>query len=379
MGGDEKPPRFNDLLQRWKKTDDKISATPFAVAEPKKNKSKMAVQNGDAIREYKKTFKKKNFKEKKPTRGMSVYNKPAQLQNVFGANEEDLSEEYKPPHFEKSDEAVATVRESIGSNFFFDDMTPEDLSAFADAFEPYELSKGAKIIKQGEKADYFYIIGEGKVSFYIDGEKHSEAETGNSFGEIALLYKCPRAATVTADTEPTKLFRVDQKTFRSLLQKQTKILRAKKMKLLRSVDFLKEIDKIDMKRLGAAMVPKNFEPGDCLVKKGDEGDAFYIIKEGEVEVTDISVGSTTFDNVILKEGDYFGERALATKEPRAANVTAITKGTAFCIDRATFKKVLGKLSRVIMTAQDWRVMVSALKVFILAVCCEALPIMVSNF
>jgi cAMP-dependent protein kinase regulator len=351
------PPRFNSLLKRWKKKEDKIGATPFAVTGPKKNKSKIAMQNEDAIREYKKTFKTKNFKTKTPTRGMSVYNKPAQLQNVFGATVEDLSK-YKSPKFEKSDDSVKTLREGIGKNFFFDDMSPQDLAAFVNAFEPFEVAKGSTIIKQGEKGDYFYVIEEGQVTFHVDGEKHSEANKGDSFGEIALLYKCPRAATVAAETEPTKLFRVDQKTFRSLLQKQTKILNAKKMELLRSVDFLKEIDEIDMKRLGAAMTPKNFEPGDCLVKKGDEGDAFYMIKEGEMQVTDISVGSTKFDDVILKEGNYFGERALATKEPRAANVTATTKGTAFYIDQATFEKILGKFSRVIMKAQDRRIMVS---------------------
>lgn len=360
MGGGEekgeKPARFNGLLDRWKQADDKTGATPFEVTAPKKNKSKIAKQNEDAIREYKKTFKTKNFKAKTPTRGMSVYNKPAQLQNVFGAKVEDLSE-YKPPVFEKSDEAVKIVREGLGKNFFFDDMSPADLSAFVNAFEPCEVAKGTPIFKQGKKADYFYVIEEGRVSFFVDGEKVKESEKGGSFGEIALLYKCPRAATVIAESEPTRLFRVDQKTFRSLLQKQRKVLQKKKMQLLESVDFLKEIDAIDMKRLGSAMTPKDFEPGDCLVKKGDEGDAFYIIKEGEVKVTDISVGSTTFDDVVLKEGDYFGERALATKEPRAANVTATTKGTAFCIDQKTFEKVLGKFSRVIMKAQDRRVMV----------------------
>ena len=123
------------------------------------------------------------------------------------------------------------------------------------------------------------------------------------------------------------------------------------MDLLKSVDFLGQISEYDLKRLGRAMTLNVFEKGDCLVKKGDEGDAFYMIKEGEMKVTDISVGSNTFDDVVLKEGAYFGERALATKEPRAANVTATTKGTAFCIDQATFEKVLGKFSRVIMKAQ----------------------------
>jgi CRP-like cAMP-binding protein len=106
-----------------------------------------------------------------------------------------------------------------------------------------------------------------------------------------------------------------------------------------------------------------FGPGDVLVTKGDEGDAFYIVHEGTVEVTDISVGTTRFDDVTLKSGAYFGERALATNEPRAANVVAKTKGSAFRIDRKTFERVLGKFSRVIMRSQDRRIMVCIMKVF----------------
>lgn len=356
MGVDQKPARFNSLLNRWKKADDKISAVPFAVADPKTVQSKLVIKNEAAIREYKKTFSNRNFKIKTPTRGMSVYQKPAQLQNVFGAKVVDLSE-YKPPRFEKSDDDINIIRQSIRNKFFFDDMLPKHLTAFVDAFEPVEVEQGTTIIQQGEEADAFFVIGEGKVSFYVDGIKHSESEKGSCFGEIALLYSCPRAATAVSESSPTKLFRVDQKTFRSLLQKQSKILHAEKMVLLRSIDFLKDIDEIDLKRLGAAMVPKQFEPGDFLVKKGEEGNAFYVIKEGEMKVTDISVGSTKFEDVTLKPGDYFGERALVTKEPRAANVIATTKGTAFCIDQATFEKVLGKFSRIIMKAQDRRILV----------------------
>lgn len=358
MGGDgERPPSFKSLVTKWKKVEDRAGAKPFATAAPKKKKSVMAMQNEEAVRKYKQSLTlNKKFKNKAPTRGMSVYNKPAQLQNVFGAKMQDLSD-YQPPSFEKSKEDLALIRDSLMHNFFFDDISEKDLAAFLAAFEPITVKKETVIIKAGDVADYFYVLSEGLVSFFTEHGDKSEGKKGACFGELALLYACPRAATVVAESEPTCMFRVDQKTFKSLLQKQQKILTQQKMELLRSIDFLKEIDGIDLKRLGDAMTPKQFESGTQLVKKGEEGDAFYIIKEGEVKVHDISVGSNTFDDIVLKQGAYFGERALATKEPRAANVTAISQGIAFCIDRATFEKVLGKLSRVIMTAQDKRVMV----------------------
>jgi len=349
-----KPARFGSLLDRWKQADD--GSSPFVVAGRKKPITNIVKTNETSIKEYKKTFKTKNFKAKSPTRGMSVYNKPAQLQNVFGAKVQPELKDFEPPVFEKSESEVEFIAGALKKTFLFDDMSKKELKVFTDAFEPTEVKKGDAIIEQGATADFFYLIVEGEVSFHINEADVGNASKGASFGELALLYACPRAATVISESDQTKLYRVDQKTFRSLLQKQTKIMEAQKLTLLGSVNFLKDINEFDMKRLGRAMAPNVFEKGDCLVKKGDEGDAFYIIQEGEMEVTDISVGSTKFEDITLKAGDYFGERALATNEPRAANVTALTKGTAFSIDRSTFERVLGKFSRLIMKAQDRRIL-----------------------
>jgi cAMP-dependent protein kinase regulator len=342
---------FRAMLDKWKMAED--GSAPFEVAKPRKS-SRTKEGNEQAIKDY----KKKN-KSRTPSR-RKVQGKPAHLKNIFGPKAgEESAADYKPPVFKKTAETVFLIRDTISNNFFFDGMDCNDLPVFIDAFEPFKVARGEQIITQGDKVDYFYIVGKhSKVAFEVSGKQVGEAGEGSSFGELALLYACPRAATVIALSPKTKLYRVGQRTFRSLLQKQTKRKEAEKMKLLKAVDFLSEISSYDLKRLGRAMTLKVFEPGDCLVKKGDEGDAFYMVHEGQVEVTDISVGSTKFDDTTLEPGAYFGERALATNEPRAANVIAKTHGSAFRINRKTFEKVLGKFSRVIMKSQDRRIMVS---------------------
>lgn len=111
---------------------------------------------------------------------------------------------------------------------------------------------------------------------------------------------------------------------------------------------------MDIKKLSSVMTPRVFTERDLIVRKGTMGDAFYIIKEGNVLVKDISAGSSVYEDQTLGPGEYFGERSLATDEPRAANAVGINNGVAFSIDRATFEKVLGKMSDVIMKAQDAR-------------------------
>jgi MFS family permease len=57
---------------------------------------------------------------------------------------------------------------------------------------------GDVIITEGEPGDRFYIIAEGRASASKDGEQLREMGAGESFGEIALLRRIPRTATVTA-------------------------------------------------------------------------------------------------------------------------------------------------------------------------------------
>jgi len=75
----------------------------------------------------------------------------------------------------------------------------------------------------------------------------------------------------------------------------------------------------------------HFEPGQVIITQGEEGDAFFIIKDGvaRVEVDGAQVST-------LAAGDYFGEASLLHDEPRAATITAFTSLEALRITRAQF-------------------------------------------
>lgn len=101
-------------------------------------------------------------------------------------------------------------------------LEPNEISKIADALEPVEFDEGDVIIEQGQPGDSFYIMVEGDA---IVTKKDSEdggavevmkLESGNYFGELALLTDKPRAATVTA-TSPSKCVCLDTKAFIRLL------------------------------------------------------------------------------------------------------------------------------------------------------------------
>jgi len=272
----------------------------------------------------------------------NIYQKPLFVQPDF-----------RPPKFHHSDDEFEIINKALKKNFVFSDLGTNELLPFMEAFERCTFKAGEVIITQGDKGDYFYIIYHGKVVFDVNGKKVGKAGKGNSFGELALLYTCPRAATVTAYKDVT-LFRVDQNTFRYILQNQTKKSLQEKLDLLRGIEFFSQLSNYDLEKLSNVMVPVVFSPGDYLVRKGEMGNEFYVIQEGEILITDISVGSTTYADQKLGPGDYFGERSLTTLEPRAANAVASTYGVAFSIDGPTFQRKLGEISDLIQRAQDSR-------------------------
>jgi cAMP-dependent protein kinase regulator len=277
------------------------------------------------------------------------------LKNIFAAPLGDLGS-FRAPFFPKDHEEKRHIREALKNNFVFSALSEREIRTIIDAFEECKVQAGETLIQQGDVGDYFYVIREGAVRFEVGGNVVGHAGKGKSFGELALLYTSPRAASVIAESVTT-VYRVDQKTFRYIMQSQTLQTENDKKDLLQGVAFLQDLDPTDINKLVHTMIPRVFEPGEYIVRKGEGSDTFYVIQEGEVRVTDITMGSTDYEDQTLGPGEYFGERALVTKEPRTANCIGKTKGIALSIDKETFEKVVGNLAHLTMKSEDKRKLV----------------------
>jgi cAMP-dependent protein kinase regulator len=345
---------FKTLLDKWKGQDVSVDSETISAEENRstakaKAKAKAAPSPSPIQRASEQivTPAQQNALAKQQARrqslNMNVYQHPMQWEADFS-----------PPKFRHSSDEKKLIRKALKKNFVFADLTDRDLKPLIMAFETCTFEKDQIIIQQGDPGDFFYVLASGEVSFFVNDTKVGKTENvGASFGELALLYTCPRAASVVA-TKETQLYRVDQTTFRFILKSQTIKSGKEKTEILQGVSFLRNLTQADLKKLSDAMTPVLFEKDQVLVKKGDKGDAFYLIQEGQVQAKDISVGPTSYQDQTLRPGEYFGERALATSEPRAANIFGLTEGIAFSIDRITFEKVLGNMSRIIFRAQDTR-------------------------
>jgi putative ABC transport system ATP-binding protein len=87
------------------------------------------------------------------------------------------------------------------------------------------------------------------------------------------------------------------------------------------------------------MMVHDVEPGTVVIRQGDAGELFYLIRSGNVDVL-IDDGTQEKKVAELKEGQYFGEAALITDEPRNATIVAREHSIFYALGKTDFRNVL---------------------------------------
>eukprot|EP01035_Chromulina_nebulosa_P017471 gene17471-23023_t len=213
----------------------------------------------------------------------------------------------------KSDVERQSIEGAIKTNFLFQHLNSNQRQTVIDVMDAVTVNTGDWVIKQGDKGDKFYVIDSGIFEVRVQPPGGNDPSGGTvvhiyiggpdqhpGFGELSLMYGKPRAASVIALTTG---------------------------------------------------------------RQNEIGDNFYLIVKGECDctvnkpndedsITENESKSQSIDNeeiLVLKLSDnqYFGEKALLTSNPRAANVITRTETKVLYINKAAFEEVLGPLSAII--------------------------------
>ncbi|HLO16736.1 MAG TPA: cyclic nucleotide-binding domain-containing protein, partial [Anaerolineales bacterium] len=95
----------------------------------------------------------------------------------------------------------------------------------------------------------------------------------------------------------------------------------------------------DIKQVAAIAQEESFNDGDIIVQQGEVGDMMFIIASGEVRVI-VSKGQKEVELARRQAGEFIGEMALISKEPRSTTVVAMGNVHALCIDQKSFESLL---------------------------------------
>jgi len=259
----------------------------------------------------------------------------------------DLS---KVPVVPKSDEQKATIHAIIADNILFKSLDKKSKQTIVDAMSEKRVSAGETVINQGESGDFYYIVDSGNFNCFVKmdgfeapGKQVMQYSRGGAFGELALMYSAPRAATVVC-AEDAVLWAVDRETFRMLILSLMVEKRKRLTDALAKTPLLSGLG--DSERAGLADMCEDiyFKAGDLIIKEGESGSSFYILLEGSCIAFQKNASGDKVTVMDYKGGDYFGELAiLGTSSPSRRASIEVTSDDCHCvqISEAVFGRMLG--------------------------------------
>lgn len=261
------------------------------------------------------------------------------------------SDEWTPPTYPKTEEQMNRLRLAVSKNFLFTSLEEDQFSQVLMALIEKPIpALGTRVITQGDVGDFFYVVEKGTFDVYVNkagkmesgldgmGVKVTSVGPGGSFGELALMYNAPRAATIISTVPHAILWFLDRVTFRRILLENTFKRRRMYEAFLEEVPILTELTMAERAKVADALQTHTFTPGETIIREGDPGDNFYIVESGIADVFKIGVEGPI--NTYGK-GDYFGELALLNDQPRAASVIARTKTKVASLGKTGFVRLLG--------------------------------------
>jgi len=294
---------------------------------------------------------------------------------AVGAGGATTTLQTKPPS-PKTDEEKDLIATSLRKNENLNTMVTLDdarVQSMIDICWKEDVPAGKEIITEGDlSADYFYVVQSGTFEILVaenvepdnttsaekavtKGESKivSSVSPGGSFGELALLYLVPRAATVKANTDSV-VWVFDRINFKKIL------MQASEKKLLDYAKYLDQVEGLaclfadEKKELAKAMVEMHFAKDEVILTQGEAGATFYVIYDGDVDIIKDGEKQTTLSaSIARKEAKFFGEKALLNNDTRAATVKVKSEtAKALALDRDSFNMLLGPLEDIIKRGQQ---------------------------
>ena len=247
--------------------------------------------------------------------------------------------------FDKTIEQVDMLVQVLEQHVLFSHLDDEQLEEVIDVVSCGTISEGHDIVVEGTEGEAFYILEAGECDILVHGSKVGTVHPGQCFGELALLHDGTRKATVRSLTE-CKVWMLDRQTYQQRIQVSEMEKQELYQLFLSKVQILRGLSPIEQAKIAEVLEMQTFSAGEYIIRQGEAGDRFYIVESGELECTIEQEFGPAKVVKQLAEGDYFGELALKNKEPRAANVVAVTDCLLLSMDRESFDRLLGPVQDI---------------------------------
>jgi len=179
---------------------------------------------------------------------------------------EDADDDEPSKVIPKSDTQRKRLQAVAAKVMLLNRLDEEQLQNILDAMEERKVVPGDMVIQQGDDGDNFYVIESGTYDIIINDVKVGDYVESGFFGELALMYNMPRAATIKAVSAGT-LWSLDRKTFRQIIVKANAIKRTQFEEFLKSVEILQHINETERAKIADVMESKKFQEKEIIIKQ----------------------------------------------------------------------------------------------------------------
>jgi CRP-like cAMP-binding protein len=220
-----------------------------------------------------------------------------------------------------------------------------------------DIPAGTAIFKSGDNDRKAVYLVEGEVEMKTDAGAVSVVKAATEQAKHPLGNVQPRKHTAVAKV-PSKVTRIDSDLLDILLTwDQLSGIEVDEIaveenaaeaddgggdwmtRILQSKAFL-QIPPANIQAMFMRMQEIPVKAGDTIIKQGDDGDYYYIIKTGKCKVTRASKTATELTLATLGDGDAFGEEALLSEAKRNANIIMVTDGVLMRLSKEDFNALL---------------------------------------
>ena len=249
-----------------------------------------------------------------------------------------------------------TIIELLTKVPLFVTMPQSVIHKLADLLQTRTLLAGTPLFRKGDLGSSMFIVNSGTLNIVIEDEYGRElilkqSGAGEILGEISLVDQEPRAASAVA-LEDTELLWLDREDFMQVMNEYppdflesirdvSAYLRFEyTVQTLKSLEIFDGVPEENLIEMASKMDRVTLNTGEVLFKKGDIGNALYLIKSGWVKIT---TEDASGEELVLNQsgiGEAIGDMSLIDNEPRSATVIALSPVEMLKLEREAFTEVI---------------------------------------
>lgn len=225
-------------------------------------------------------------------------------------------------------------------------LEDDKIDTVLNTMEYLEFKAGEAVVRQGQVGRTFFVVHEGTLSVTVDRHVTNTVTRGMAFGGLALLYHCPRTASVTA-ASPTGCWGASGAALAKVLQEKARATYAENRKFVDAMQLFNGLSPKQKDVIAEGLYVESFEAGSRVATEGEVAAAIYTSKSGDLRV--IKGGKVSASGELhggveigrMKPGECFGDQELIKEEKYCSTVIADGHCTMLAIGANHLKEALG--------------------------------------